>query len=421
MNLDSKSNVCITGMGVITPIGVGIPAFTEALKKCKSNFDTKTYKIEDRVFQFPYGKVEDFDLKRKITLISALENDLKEKIKRLRNISLSTAYGVFCAVEAWNNAQFSQKIDKSKIAIVVAGNNTQQQHHNEVRETYNSKIQYIKPSYGFNFLDSDMIGVVSELFEITGEGFIVGAASASGNMGIIQASRLIESEDYDVVMLIAPLMDLSLLEYQGFSSLGAMKQVACEKDINPLSVPFDVNHSGFIYGQNAGALILESKENALKRKAKILGSIAGYGVSLDANRNPNPSIEGEQKAITKAMQKANISAEQIDYINSHGSGSKLGDSTEIKALINSGLKNKPINSTKSLIGHGITAAGVVESIASFIQMNEGFLHENLNLENPIEHSMDWIQEYRDDLSIKYTLNNSFGFGGINTATILKSN
>lgn len=419
MNTDQIHKACVTGMGVVTPIGIGVPAFTEALKNGKSNFAVKNYTIEDKNFNYVYGKVENFDLKKNIS-DSEFEEHWKLKIKRLRDISLSTAYGTFCAVEAWHRAKLPSTIDKSKIAIVVAGSNTQQQHYQEIRDSYSSRMQFMKPSYGFNFLDSDMIGVASELFGITGEGFTVGAASASGNMGIIQACRLIESKAYDVVMVIAPMMDLSVFEYQGFSALGAMLPVVSMKDEIPQYKPFDTDHAGFVYGQNAGALILESKEHAQQREANILGTISGYGVTLDANRNPNPSVEGEEKAIAKALQKAGIGPEQIDYINAHGTGSKLGDFTELEALINLELKNKPINSTKSLIGHGITAAGTVEAIASLIQMNENFVHENLNLKTPIDFPMDWIQSYRDHHSIQYTLSNSFGFGGINTAIILEA-
>lgn len=419
MNPDQIYKACVTGMGVITPIAIGIPAFTEALKKGKSNFAIKEYTVEDRIFNYIYGKVENFDLKKSIA-DSEFEEHWKLKINRLRDISSSTAYGIFCALEAWHNAKLPLTIDKSKIAIVVAGSNTQQQYCQEIRDTYKSKMQFMKPSYGFNFLDSDMIGVASELFEITGEGFTVGAASASGNMGIIQACRLIENNEYDVVMVIAPMMDLSVFEYQGLSALGAMQPIASAIDEVPLYKPFDIDHGGFIYGQNAGAIILESKEYAQQRKAKVFGAISGYGVTLDANRNPNPSVDGEQRAIAKAMQKAGILPEQIDYINAHGTGAKLGDHTEVEALINLQLKNKPINSTKSLIGHGITAAGTVEAIASLIQMNGNFVHESLNLKTPIDYPMDWIQNYRDLHSIQYTLSNSFGFGGINTAIILEA-
>lgn len=419
MNPDQIHKACVTGMGVVTPIGIGIPAFAEALKNGKSNFAIKKCTIEDRTFNYIYGKVENFDLKKNIA-DRAFEEHWKLKINRLRDISLSTAYGTFCAFEAWHHARLPSTIDKSKIAIVVAGSNTQQQHCEEIRDTYKSKMQFMKPSYGFNFLDSDMIGIASELFEITGEGFTVGAASASGNMGIIQACRLVETKEYDVVMVIAPLMDLSVFEYQGFTALGAMQPVAAETEEIPPYQPFDINHAGFIYGQNAGAIILESNEHAQQRKAKVFGTISGYGVTLDANRNPNPSVDGEQRAIAKAMQKAGITSEQINYINAHGTGAKLGDHTEIEVLINLELKNKPINSTKSLIGHGITAAGTVEAIASLIQMNGNFLHESLNLKTPIDYPMDWVQSYREDHSIQYTLSNSFGFGGINTAIILEA-
>ena len=141
---------------------------------------------------------------------------------------------------------------------------------------------------------------------------------------------------------------------------------------------------------------------------------------MDANRNPNPSVEGESKAMTRAVNSAEIKPEEVDYINMHGTASALGDETELNAVEMSGLKPQLINSTKSLIGHGLTAAGVVETIATIIQMEEGFVHESRNLTDPMSSELTFPIGESKQLDIRYALSNGFGFGGINTSILLEN-
>lgn len=416
----AKENIQVTGMGVITPIGMGLQQFTTGLKNGKTNFSTTTFEREDHVFKFPVGSVDNFNFKELVATLN-LNEEIITKAKRLRHISTSTAYGIYCALEAWADAGLNDtSFDLAKVAIVSGGTNTQQATLQMVQEEYREKLQFINPNYGFNFFDTDIIGTLSELLGIIGEGHCIGAASASGNMALIQGHRLISSNEYDVVMVVAPLMDLSMYEYQGFTALGAMAKLS--NNINPTEMgrPFDREHAGFVYGQCAGCLVLESATHAAKRNKQPYGLVAGYGISMDANRNPNPSVAGEKKAILKAMEAANINPTQINYVNTHGTGSVIGDDTEAEALIAVGLSGVKANSTKSLTGHGLTAAGVVECIASLIQMKENFLHKSHNLMHPITEKIDWIKDASLSTDINYALTNSFGFGGINTSIIIKN-
>jgi malonyl-ACP decarboxylase len=411
-----NNKVKVTGMGVITPIGIGLKSFSEALKKGESNFSKISFTEE--AFEFPIGKVNDFCFKEQITKIG-LSSELEKKAKRLRNISESTAYGVFCALEAWKDADFNTDIDVTRVAIISGGSNTQQASLQSIQDKYRNKLHFLNPTYGFNFFDTDVVGTVSEILGIKGEGTSIGAASASGNIAMIQGSRLIHSDEYDVVIVIAPMMNLSIYEYQGFTALGAMAKINENQQPSEIYKPFDQEHCGFVYGQSAGCIILESNDHASKRGKTSYGTISGYGTSLDANRKPNPSQEGEEVAMQKAIQMAQIDPKHIDYVNTHGTGSVIGDKTEISALVSIGLSEVKANSTKSLIGHGLSAAGVVESIASFIQMKENFLHINKNLVKPIDDQIFWVKDQPLETDIKYTMSNSFGFGGVNTSIILK--
>lgn len=415
----TNQNVHVTGMGVITPIATGTAQFSSALAEGKTNFSSIDISHGSQQFRFAVARADQFDLQKQVAGLP-LEEELTGRAKRLRNISASAAYSVFCTLEAWADAGLNHAgVNPERIAIVTAGSNIQQSALYSVQEKYREKTRFLPPHYGLNFFDTDITGILSELLSVKGEGFSVGAASASGNMAIIQGHRLVCSNEYDVVIVTAPLMDLSIYEYQGFVALGAMAEMTADAIPSELCRPFDAGHRGFVYGQSAGCLILEPAEHAAKRGRRSYGAIAGYGLGMDANRNPNPSVTGELRAMQSAMNHAGISAKDIDYVNTHGTASKIGDETEVAALVEAGLKDVRANSTKSLIGHGLSAAGLVECIASLVQMKDGFMHPSRNLANPISGDIRWAGETAEPAEINYALSNSFGFGGISTSIVIK--
>jgi malonyl-ACP decarboxylase len=417
----SQETVHITGMSVLTPIGKGIRDFAEGLKQGRSGFQEWTMTHADQQYKFPIGKMDGFELKEELSKLN-IPDPLLLQVKKLRNLSTTASTGIYCALDSWNNANlFNATIDPTRVAIVVCGSNIQQQHLYTLQEKHRGKLQHINVNYGINFMDSDVVGVISELLNIRGEGYSLGAASASGNMGLIQGTRLIRNGLYDAVLVVAPMTELSVYEYAGFTEMGAMARLKEGTPVSNICRPFDEQHAGFVFGQNAGCILLESATHVNKRNVPSVGTIAGVGVSLDANRNPNPSSEGETRAMQQAMNDANTKPEQITYVNTHGTASMIGDKTEVKALLDAGLYGVMANSTKSLIGHGLTAAGLVETIACFIQMNEDFLHASANLSNPISSEIKWITGQTSSLTFDCCLNNSYGFGGINTSIILKTN
>jgi malonyl-ACP decarboxylase len=415
---EHKKTVAITGMGVLTPIGRGVEELTRALKKGQGNFIPVSFRRGEQSFTYPAAIAGDFNFQEEIGNM-ALDAGIIAKLKGFRNLSKSARHGLYCAAAAWLQAGLGIEYNTLKTAIVCSGTNTQQNTLQEVKDKYDSKLHFLSSTYGFNYLDTDLVGVLSESFGVKGEGYTTGAASASGNMAIIQAVRLINSGEYDVVLVVAPTMELSIFEYQGFTALGAMANMNNEVDIQRICNPFDESHCGFVYGESAGALILESGKHARERNVKVLAEVVAYGTAMDANRNPNPSVEGEARAMQNALDMAGISMQDIGYINTHGTGSVIGDETEINAILSIGGTNIMANATKGLIGHAISAAGVVEAIAGIIQMNDGFLHPNPHLKNPISNQLSWVPEKSIPANFEYQMSNGFGFGGINTSLIIK--
>jgi len=211
------------------------------------------------------------------------------------------------------------------------------------------------------------------------------------------------------------LMDLSYWECHSLRALGAMGSDRYADEPALACRPFDCDHDGFIFGESCGAVVIESSESSRRRGMKPYAALRGWGVAMDGNRNPEPSLEGETRAIQGALGAALLSPAQIDYVNPHGTGSVIGDDTELKALGACGLTGAYLNATKSLIGHGLSAAGTVEVIATLLQMQAGQLHPTRNLENPIDPTLNWVRNEAIDHTIENALTLSMGFGGINTA------
>ena len=421
MGFARKMEIGISGKGVITAAGPGVAVFEKALRSGQPQFSYLALEHQGQLFKFPSAKIGAFDLRASISALN-LPGEITKSAKRLRKFSKSTATGIYCALEAWSDAGLlDAAIDLDRVAIVSAGSNIQQAYLYTQQERYREQVKFMNPTYALHFFDTDLIGAISELLKIKGEGHSIGAASASGNLAVIQGLRLLRSGDYDIALVIAPCMDLSIFEYQAFTSLGAM--AVFQENITPdlICRPFDTGHQGFVHGQMAGCLVLESMEHAEKRGKQCKARLAGFGVSMDANRNPNPSAEGEKKAMENALSSAGITARQIDYVNTHGTASVSGDQAEVAAILMSGLEGVLANSTKSIIGHGLSAAGLVECIACLIQMEGNFVHPTHNLEQAISDQINWgATKAIEGRQIQFALNNSFAFGGMNTALVLVS-
>jgi malonyl-ACP decarboxylase len=403
----NQHELFITGVGITSAIGVGKNAFISALLQGQHAFGVMKRSGRQKETLFIGAEIPSLSFSDKLSK------------RLLRAASFSGQVALSTLHEAWENAELDG-MDPSHIGLVVGGSNLQQRELIRTFESFAKRVHFLRPSYGLSFMDSDICGLCTEQFGIKGFAYTLGGASASGQMAIIKAIEAIQGGYVKVCIALGALMDLSFLECQGFRSLGAMgtdlyadqPQMACR--------PFDKNRDGFIYGESCGAVVIEKADTALSRRVKPYAAISGWAMGVDGNRNPNPSCDGEVRVIKEALNQARLSTREIDYINPHGTGSVIGDEIELRAISNCQLSHAYINATKSLTGHGLSAAGTVEVIATLLQMKESRLHPTRNLDNPIDTSLTWVRDQAISHVIKHALNLSFGFGGINTAICLKN-
>ena len=389
-------------MGVISAIGQGKGPFLEALLAGESAFG---------VMQRPGRQQDSAYLGAEIGEIAPPADITRQT---MRAASLSAQAAMVVLREAWDEARL-QEVDPRRIGLVIGGSNVQQRELTQVHEAYRERAEFLRPTYALSFMDSDLCGFCTSQFGIRGLAYTVGGASASGQLAIVQAAQAVATNQVDVCIALGALMDLSHWECRGMRAVGAMGSDRYADEPSLACRPFDRDHDGFIFGEACGAVVIESRESSERRGMKPRASLRGWGVAMDGNRNPNPSLEGEMQAIGDALEASACDPAEIDYVNPHGTGSVVGDETELKALRSSGLGGVFLNASKSLLGHGLTAAGTVEVIATLLQMQAGRLHPTRNLDNPIDPDMNWVRDQAVDHQIENALTLSMGFGGINTA------
>ncbi|MBN8213859.1 MAG: hypothetical protein J0M09_13140 [Xanthomonadales bacterium] len=396
------THLVVTGMGVVSAIGQGKQAFVDALLGGHDAFRVMQRPGRQRDSAFIGAEIDDLIVPGEIPAST------------LRTASLSAKAALTVVHEAWSEARLSE-IEPERVGLVVGGANVQQREITQIQDAYRDRIAFLRPSYGMTFMDTDLCGLCTSQFGIRGFAYTAGGASASGQLAILQAAQAVMTGQVDACIAVGALMDLSYWECRGFQALGAMGSNRFADQPGAACRPFDRDHDGFIYGECSGALVIESLESSRRRAVHPYARLAGWGIAMDANRNPDPSLEGETRAIRNALASAEWSAAQVDYVNPHGTGSVIGDETEIAALRASGLAGAWLNASKSLIGHGLTAAGAVEVIATLLQMREGKLHPTRNLQNPIDPDMKWVGSSAVQHRIEHALTLSMGFGGMNTA------
>lgn len=407
-------SVVATGYGAVSCAGVGVGKLRDALYN-SVNFEQRvTYSSGDIAAIYPIGGL---DVAKSVTTLG-LPQDLSQTIVRAGHRGGQALQASLLSVaEAWNHARLSASaIPNNRISLVVGGSNLSQIEHAALS---NGRAN-TTPSWAVRFWDTDHVGVISTAFGIRGEGFTVGGASASGNVALAQAHLLIASGRADVCIVVGALMGLSVAEFGAFQAAGAMAMPRTMDD--SCNFPFDRRRRGFVYGEGAGCLVLEAGPSALARGKAPLGTLAAATVQMHGDRLATPSVDGEAGAMADAITSAGLVPEDIDYINAHGTGSALGDDTEIAAIsrVFHGLKEGPwINSTKSIIGHTLSAAGALESISTLIQLELGWIHGTRNLQTPISDASRLAVERIVPGRLRYALSNSFAFGGINTSVLWK--
>jgi len=409
----NKRRIVITGIGVLSPIGIGQEEFTKALREGKSganlidSFDTADYacKIGANVKNF---KPEDF-----------IDRKKARRMARFTQLGISAAK---MAIED-SGLDFSKE-DLSRIGSVtgtgIGGMDIIEQEHTTLITKGPRRVSpFLIPMIITNMLP----GEIAIEYGFTGPNYAVTSACASANHAMGDALRLLRYGDADVIITGGSEGAVTPIAVAGFCSLKALTT----RNDDPLkaSRPFDKNRDGFLIGEGAAVLVLETLEHALNRGAKIYAEFAGYGASDDAYHMtaPSPEAKSAVQAMEMAIKDAGISKDDIDYINAHGTSTDMNDRIEtlaIKKVFGEKAYKIPVSSTKSMTGHLLGAAGAVEAVATVLCMKNGFIHPTINYETPDpDCDLDYVPNTARQQQITCALSNSLGFGGHNATVILK--
>ena len=331
---------------------------------------------------------------------------LASRVARISSFGERVAVAVLD--EAWHEAALDL-LAPERIGLVVGGSNLNAREQMLNQQSYAGRMSYLLPSQGYTCFDTDLCGLCVSHFPIRGFAYSVGGASASGVLAILQATEAVRSGRVDACIALGALQDISCFELQALSALGVLSP-------GRVCRPFDHAHDGFMFGESCAALVISRPKSGLT----AYGRIAGGAHVANGHRGPDPSLEGEVRAIQAALEQANLTAGEIDYVNTHGTGTPRGDETELAALQTAGLGQASLNAGKSLIGHGLSAAGVVETAMLLLQMRAGHLHPTLHLENPLHPELDWVRETARPHVCRHALKLAFGFGGFDSALVISA-
>lgn len=425
----------VTGMGMLTPISVGVQAFTEAIRKGQSAIDFVDGAGAGAGFGASPGaragvdaqvvlgaELRDLNFTARLTDHAVLGEQVLERARRIaRRAPLTVQASVLVALEAWQHAGLHRaSAAPDRVSILVAGNNLAGRYVEDMARRFDRGPGLVRPTFALQYQDSNHVGVVSAVLPIAGEGSTVGAASASGSVALAQAARTIAVGAADVCVVIGALSELAGVERASYLNLGAMAAGRLDWPAAAQCRPFDVDRAGFVPGHGAACVVLESSASAARRGAVPLAALLGQAVRLDGNHSADPSRPGEVGVMRAALATAGLAAGDVQYVNTHGTGSPLGDDTEAAALseVFDGHTDRVwISATKALTGHCLSSAGVVEAVATVVQLRGGFVHPNPHLDRPIA-PLRFAGAVAEIADLEVALSNSFGFGGINACLVL---
>lgn len=403
--------VVITGLGAITPIGNNVDDFYAGIKEGRigfdniSRFDTTDFRVKIA------AEVKDF----------APENYMDKKAAR--RMEPFCQYAVAAAGEAIKDSGLEiEKEDPFMVGCAISsGVGSLQLFEKEHTRQLEKGGDKVAPLFIPMFISNMAAGNVSITYGLKGKNINVVTACASGTNSVGEAFRTIQYGDADVMLAGGSEASITPMGIAGFASLNAL---SLSDDKTRCSIPFDKDRNGFVMGEGAAILVLEELEHALKRGAKIYAEVVGYGCSADAYHitSPDETGEGAARAMLNACNDAKVPTDDIDYINAHGTSTHHNDLFETKAIkltFGEHAYDIMINSTKSMTGHLLGAAGAIELVACAKELEDGFVHATVGLkETEEEMDLDYCKESRN-ADIRYALSNSLGFGGHNACVLLK--
>ncbi len=411
--LNDNRRVVITGAGVLSPLGNELKTLWSNLIKGKSgiglidSFDTTNYATKIG------GAVHDFDVEQYMSL------------KDARKLDISIQYGIAAASQAMKHSGLDVTDDNCHrigtiIGAGIGGLNTIEKYHKILLEKGPRRVS---PFFTPGSIINMTAGQVSMKYHLIGPNLAIVTACTTGLHCIGQAARMIAYGDADAVVAGGSEMATTPLCIAGFSSAKALSRRNDAPE--QASRPWDKDRDGFVMSDGAGVVVVESLDSALARDAKIIAEISGFGMSSDAYHMTLPPENGSGAALAmkNALSDAQVNAEQIAYINAHGTSTNAGDLAEtraIKKIFSDHAYKLSVSSTKSMTGHLLGASGSLETIVTALSLSDQVAPPTINLENPDEEcDLDYIPHEAKQMDMQYALCNSFGFGGTNGSLVLK--
>lgn len=407
--------VVVTGMGVLTPIGNNLSAFLSALQTGQSgaglitHFDTTKFKTKIAC------EIKGFDI-----------SEFYDR-KEAKRFDVFAQYAMVAADEAIRNANFNESLNKDRVGVIFSsGIGGLRMIEEEYSQYYKGDgTPRFSPFFIPKIISDIAAGQISMKYGYRGPNFSPVAACASSTIAIIEAVQLIQLGKADVIIAGGAEATITEGAIGGFNSMKALS----ERNDSPetASRPYDKDRDGFVMGEGAGALVIEAYEHAMARGATIHGEIIGTGLSADAYHltAPHPDGLGAKIVMREVLRESGLQATDIDYINTHGTSTPLGDNSELKAIIDifgDHAYAMNISSTKSMTGHLLGAAGAVEAIACLLAIEHSFIPPTINHVTPdpeIDPRLNLTLNVAQHREINTALSNTFGFGGHNAAVLMR--
>lgn len=412
----SERRVVITGIGVVTPVGNDLATFWDSLKNGRSGISRYTAFDSEKLDCKIAGEVKGFDAK-----------PFYKVPKDVKRTDRYTQLAMACAKMSLDDSGLDlEATDRDRVGVMVgSGVGGLATMEEQIVKTMERGPDRTSPFMIPMMISNMASGVISMEHGLRGPNMAIVTACATANHCMGEAWRIIKFGDADIILAGGSEACIIQVGIAGFSAMRALSLRNDEPE--KASRPFDRDRDGFVMGEGAGVLVLEEYEHAKKRGAKIYCELAGYGLTADAYHMsaPLPEGEGAARCMRMAMNHAKVNAEEVDYINAHGTSTPVGDVCETKAVkaafgdyARNGLV---VSSTKSMTGHLLGAAGAVEMAACVMAMRDGVVPPTINLDNPDpECDLDYVPHKAREKKVKVAISNSFGFGGHNSSVLIKA-
>ena len=413
MPRSSTRRVVVTGLGIVSPVGIGITEAWGNITTGKSGIARITHFDPAIYTSHIAGEVKNFDVSKWLNA------------KEARRFDAFVHYGLVAGIEAMKDAGLDLERENREMVGVCIGSGIGGLPL--IEATHNAMLaggpRKITPFFVPGSIINMISGQLSIMYKLQGPNLAVVTACTTANHSIGEAGRLIEYGDADVMIAGGAEACISRLGVGGFCAARALS--GRNDDPQGASRPWDKDRDGFVIGEGAGVLVLEEYEHARARGARIYCELAGYGMSADAHHITAPAEDGAGavRCMTNTLRNANLNLDQVDYINAHGTSTPLGDVAEtgaVKRCFGDHAKKVAISSTKSMTGHLLGAAGGIEAVFSVLAIRDQVAPPTINLHNQDpECDLDYCANTSRDMPVDVAVSNSFGFGGTNSTLVLK--